>query len=88
MCASKNQPERYSRSDYLTCLPTGLDPAGPLFDSDDYRVRIDEDDALFVDNIHTNAQALGLGKSVAQVDFYPNKGGRQPMCNNGGAGIM
>jgi hypothetical protein len=61
----------------------GLDPAGPLFNGDDARVRLDKSDTLFMDNIHTNAQVLGIGQSVGHVDFYPNKGGRQPMCNDG-----
>jgi pimeloyl-ACP methyl ester carboxylesterase len=62
---------------------TGLDPAGPWFDVDDDSVRIDKTDAVFVDNIHTNGQALGIGKPVADVDFFPNKGERQPGCNTG-----
>jgi hypothetical protein len=65
-------------------LYPGLDPAGPWFDSDDTRLRIDRGDALFVDNIHTNGQALGLGRIVAHADFFPNKGDRQPGCNDGG----
>jgi hypothetical protein len=59
---------------------TGLDPAGPLFNTDDIRVRLDSSDTLFMDNIHTNAQILGIGRSVGHVDFYPNKGMTQPPC--------
>ncbi|ELT93881.1 hypothetical protein CAPTEDRAFT_222093 [Capitella teleta] len=62
---------------------TGLDPAGPLFLGGDPRVRLDKTDTLFMDNIHTNAKALGIGEEVGHVDFFPNKGMRQPGCSDG-----
>ena len=40
---------------------TGLDPAGPLYESYDKQVRLDESDALFVDVIHSNGDSLIMG---------------------------
>ena len=37
---------------------SGLDPAGPSFEGEDPRVRLDHSDALFVDVIHTDAESL------------------------------
>ncbi|KAL3869628.1 hypothetical protein ACJMK2_042293 [Sinanodonta woodiana] len=59
---------------------TGLDPAGPLFEHTDPRVRLDPSDANFVDVIHTNTNAFGMKASVGHVDFYPNGGKKQPGC--------
>jgi len=63
---------------------TGLDPAGPGFGYDnDTRLRLDPTDAQFVDIMHTNVEAifpLGIGTQTGHVDFYPNKGYRQPGC--------
>jgi len=64
---------------------TALDPAGPAFQFADPQVRIDKDDALFVDAIHTDAAAdfitgWGMEQAVGHVDFYPNGGQNQPGC--------
>lgn len=43
----------------------GLDPAGPLFESQHPKARLDSTDASFVDVIHSNGENLilgGLGK--------------------------
>ncbi|KAK6640126.1 hypothetical protein RUM43_008403 [Polyplax serrata] len=66
---------------------TGLDPAGPLFESQDPKVRLDETDALFVDVIHSNGENLILGglgswQPMGHVDFYPNGGRMQKGCTN------
>ncbi|KZC08766.1 Pancreatic lipase-related protein 1 [Dufourea novaeangliae] len=66
---------------------TGLDPAGPLFESQDPRVRLDETDANFVDVIHSNGEQLLLGglgswQPMGDVDFYPNGGRMQTGCSN------
>ncbi|KAK7071812.1 hypothetical protein SK128_001891 [Halocaridina rubra] len=66
---------------------SGLDPAGPLFESFSPSVRLDEGDAKFVDVIHTNADSLimgGLGafEPMGHVDFYPNGGRMQKGCAN------
>jgi hypothetical protein len=38
-----------------------LDPAGPLFENYDKRVRLDSTDAIFVDVIHSNGDSLLMG---------------------------
>ncbi|XP_063399722.1 pancreatic lipase-related protein 2-like [Mytilus trossulus] len=58
---------------------TGLDPAGPEFNTADQRVRLDPADAAFVDIIHTDG-ALGFQHTMGHVDFYPNGGRSQPGC--------
>ncbi|KAK0069901.1 pancreatic triacylglycerol lipase-like isoform X1 [Biomphalaria pfeifferi] len=64
---------------------TGMDPAGPAFESYSSYVRIDSSDAQFVDIIHTDAEPLinagfGIRGSIGHVDFYPNGGIHQPGC--------
>jgi len=64
-----------------------LDPAGPLFEAQDTRARLDETDAAFVDVIHSNGENLilgGLGSSqpMGHVDFYPNGGRMQKGCSH------
>ncbi|XP_013414568.1 pancreatic triacylglycerol lipase-like [Lingula anatina] len=66
---------------------TGLDPAGPFFESYPPIVRLDKSDAKFVDVIHSNGASItsggaGLRLPVGDVDFYPNGGGYQPGCGN------
>ncbi|XP_043267550.1 uncharacterized protein [Venturia canescens] len=66
---------------------TGLDPAGPLFESQDPRARLDETDANYVDVIHSNGEQLILGglgswQPMGDVDFYPNGGRMQTGCSN------
>lgn len=64
---------------------SGLDPAGPLFQGKHEAVRLDQNDAKFVDVIHTNTEvALGVGfgssESSGHLDFYVNGGQEQPGC--------
>ncbi|XP_045157040.2 pancreatic triacylglycerol lipase-like [Mercenaria mercenaria] len=66
---------------------TGLDPAGPLFEKQDAKVRLDPSDALFVDAIHTDGDSLlelgfGLEKAIGHADYYPNGGEKQPGCTH------
>ncbi|XP_061710570.1 uncharacterized protein LOC133520214 [Cydia pomonella] len=66
---------------------TGLDPAGPLFEFQDPRARLDRGDAAFVDVIHSNGETLILGglgaaQPLGHVDFYPNGGRVQHGCSN------
>ncbi|XP_065076755.1 uncharacterized protein LOC135700239 [Ochlerotatus camptorhynchus] len=66
---------------------TGLDPAGPLFESQHPHARLDDTDAGFVDVIHSNGENLILGglgswQPMGTVDFYPNGGRVQHGCSN------
>lgn len=50
----------------IPILELGLDPAGPLFESQHIQARLDSSDANFVDVIHSNGENLilgGLGRS-------------------------
>ncbi|XP_072381635.1 endothelial lipase-like [Diabrotica undecimpunctata] len=58
----------------------GLDPAGPLFKDYNKDNRIDEDDAVNVQIIHTNGGLLGYYAPCGDSDFYPNGGKSQPGC--------
>ena len=42
-------------------IPSGLDPAGPLFEGYDPKVRLDQTDANYVDVIHSNGESLIVG---------------------------
>lgn len=42
-------------------ISSGLDPAGPLFESQHIQARLDSTDANFVDVIHSNGENLILG---------------------------
>lgn len=73
----------------ITCsrMQIGLDPAGPLFESQDPRARLDATDANFVDVIHSNGEQLILGglgfwQPMGDVDYYPNGGKVQSGCSN------
>lgn len=59
---------------------TGLDPARPSFEGNPIHQRLSDDDASFVDVIHTNGGSLGYGPSIGHVDYYPNGGSRQNGC--------
>jgi pancreatic triacylglycerol lipase len=69
------------------CFFSGLDPAGPLFESQAVEARLDATDAQFVDVIHSNGANLILGglgswQAMGHVDFYPNGGMEQKGCSN------
>ena len=63
----------------------GLDPAGPLFDINNPRTRLDASDANFVIALHTS-DFYGIRQPIAHMDFFFNTGDQQPGCF--GAGIM
>jgi hypothetical protein len=61
---------------------TGLDPAGPLFYFSAFPFpKLNKDNAVFVDIIHTNGGELGDTSVDGDIDFYPNGGSQQPGCN-------
>ncbi|CAG5121723.1 unnamed protein product, partial [Candidula unifasciata] len=64
---------------------TALDAAGPYFRDTPRRVRLDENDAKFVDAIHTDIGridliSLGTSTPSGHADFFPNGGHDQPGC--------
>lgn len=66
---------------------TGLDPAGPYFESTQPIVRLDRADAHFVDIVHTDTGglfdfALGIQESIGHIDVYANGGEYQPGCTS------
>ncbi|XP_031341067.1 pancreatic triacylglycerol lipase-like [Photinus pyralis] len=61
---------------------TGLDPAGPLFESPRLLRGLTRTDAEIVDVIHTDGGMFGCKNPLGTVDFYPNGGVRhQPGCS-------
>ncbi|XP_060524419.1 uncharacterized protein LOC132700864 [Cylas formicarius] len=61
---------------------TGMDPAGPLFTKWPNSLKLDADDAEFVDVIHTDAGIFGYPSQIGHADFWPNRGlAPQPGCN-------
>lgn len=65
---------------------TGMDPADPAFADSDPLVRLDRNDAKYVDVIHTDTVpltrgGLGMSKAIGHVDFYPNGGRDNPGCD-------
>lgn len=61
---------------------TALDPAKLYYLTADRTARIDENDATFVDVIHTDILFSGLLQPIGHIDFYPNTGLSQPNCGD------
>ncbi|XP_033738718.1 pancreatic lipase-related protein 2-like [Pecten maximus] len=67
---------------------TGLDPAEPNFKDTPPEVRLDANDANFVDIIHTDGSeyetisGYGMKMPSGDIDFYPNGGRNQPGCTH------
>ncbi|XP_072118297.1 lipase member H-like isoform X2 [Mobula birostris] len=59
---------------------TGLDPAGPLFRAQKEDDRLDPKDALLVEVLHTDIDALGYRGYLGHIDYYANGGTDQPGC--------
>ncbi|XP_050298571.1 phospholipase A1 member A-like isoform X2 [Anthonomus grandis grandis] len=59
---------------------TGLDPAGPGYGDIKEELRLDSQDALLVDVIHTFMKVIGTSRPIGHIDFYPNGGRYQPGC--------
>lgn len=60
---------------------TGLDPAGPGFQTANFDKRLSRHDAELVDIIHTDGQDIpyyGTLVPLGDIDFYPNFGWNQP----------
>lgn len=58
----------------------GLDPASPLFRYRNVAGRLAENDARYVEIIHTAAGSLGFSSPIGTASFYPNGGRSQPGC--------
>uniref|UniRef100_A0AB38ZED3 Venom lipase 2 n=1 Tax=Ectomocoris sp. TaxID=3104572 RepID=A0AB38ZED3_9HEMI len=65
---------------------TALDPAQPGFETAKPEVKLNKEDAIFVDAIHSDAKpfipliGFGMMQPIAHVDFYMNGGAKQPGC--------
>uniref|UniRef100_A0A670Y7D6 Triacylglycerol lipase n=1 Tax=Pseudonaja textilis TaxID=8673 RepID=A0A670Y7D6_PSETE len=65
---------------------TGLDPAQPYFQGTPPEIRLDKNDAEFVDVIHTDSAptipflGFGMSQAIGHLDFYPNGGILMPGC--------
>jgi len=70
--------------DFAFTRVTGLDPIYQGFSLDDTANRLDFDDALFVDIIHTNSgsddSSVSFSEAIGHEDFYVNGGNAQPGC--------
>jgi pancreatic triacylglycerol lipase len=68
---------------------TAMDPAAPYFEANPAHLRLNKEDAEFVDVFHTNSDTLFNGgtsffDALGHVDFYPNGGRHQPGCTDWG----
>ena len=60
----------------------GLDPAGQIFQNiyQDPTLRLEKDDALYTEIIHTNTKKFGFKNPIGHTDIYVNGGLKQPCC--------
>ncbi|ALC45597.1 CG6847, partial [Drosophila busckii] len=59
----------------------GLDPALPFFSWDTPSERLCQNDAFYVESIHTSGGKLSFLKPIGDAAFYPNGGKKQPNCD-------
>lgn len=57
-----------------------LDAALPLFSIEQPAQRVNMNDAILVESIHTNGGLLGFDVPLGHSNFYPNGGTNQPGC--------
>ncbi|XP_014354939.2 phospholipase A1 VesT1.02-like [Papilio machaon] len=62
---------------------TGIDPAGPCFSNSFIDNQIRSGVAQYVEVYHCNAGGLGTTAVLADIDFFFNKGRKQPDCHEG-----
>lgn len=60
----------------------GTDAAGPLFNINNPTERLDVEDAVYTENIHTNTGSLGFDAPITHAAFYPAWGTGQPGCSD------
>lgn len=60
----------------------GLDPAGPLINTNDLANRLDATDANRVSAIHTDQNPFGYYDRLGDFDFFVNQGANQPNGND------
>ncbi|XP_037825825.1 pancreatic triacylglycerol lipase-like [Lucilia sericata] len=58
----------------------GLDPSLPLFKYEEPDKRLNNNDAYYVQSIHTNGGQLSFLEAIGRGAFYPNGGESQPGC--------
>ncbi|XP_063538222.1 pancreatic triacylglycerol lipase-like [Cydia strobilella] len=59
---------------------SALDPAMPLFVTEDKNKKVDSGDAKYVDCLHTNSLEKGKLETCGMSDWFPNGGLTQPGC--------
>ena len=71
--------EEVKKLDQLSRI-IALDPAGVLFNTRPANERLSEDDAEYVEVIHTSGGTAGFLEPCGRIDFFPNGGSIQPGC--------
>ena len=71
---------QYTRAFLMLGKIVGIDPAGPLFDTDDPKGRLTSSSAKYTECIHSG-YPYGILQPICQADFYVNRGSNQPNCD-------
>ena len=71
-----------AKKKYFLKKIVALDPAGPIFEYPEHHstMRLNKNDAVVVEAIHTNYRNYGYESSLGHIDFYINGGSSQPWC--------